>query len=125
IYPFVENNRKVFQCPDAYDLLAGSPTKGELFQTGYAMNAVSGGPAGMTLTAITNGNGTSQVFLVWDHGNIPACNASGRVPVPADAADVDRHYPPRHNRTFNVLYGDGHTASLTLSDWQLASFYAQ
>ena len=46
IYPYVENNRKVFQCPDGYDTTPGSPTQGQQFQVSYAFNFITGGPAG-------------------------------------------------------------------------------
>ncbi len=128
IFPFVENNRKTFQCPMGQDTIPGSPTRGQTFQVSYALNFVQGGPAGMRLTSITNG--TSQVFLVWEHSNVPLCSyqvpPGPRVPWPFDAPDADRHYPAsRHDHVMNVLYCDGHVVAFSPVDLQLPLFYAQ
>src|ERR1043166_3862061 len=72
LFPFVEKNGSVFKCPNGIDMDKASPTYGETFLISYAMNFVSGGPSGETLTHITNGNGTSNVMLAWDHGKYPA-----------------------------------------------------
>ena len=127
IYPYVENNRKVFQCPEGYDNKPGSPTNGEQFQVSYAFNNVTGGPAGMTLVGIANG--TSNVLLGWDHSNVPACsyqyvNALYLVPWPFTDPDARRHYALRHVETFNVLWCDGHAGAMTMSDLQVSLFYA-
>src|SRR5262249_38353562 len=104
------------------------PTQGQPFQISYAFNGVGGGPANQKLVVISNGHGTSNVLLAWDHSNIPICAVQypggPPVPVPADAPDVSRHYPLRHNQTFNALYCDGHVASLTLNDVTPPIFYA-
>ena len=127
IYPYVENNRKIFLCPDGYDTTPGSPTQGQQYQVGYAFNNVAGGPAGMAL--VTIGNGTSQVMLAWDHSNVPACSyqypdASVTVPWPFTDAEAPRHYALRHAGTFNVLWCDGHAGARTIGDLQIAQFYA-
>ena len=49
IFPSVENNQKIFRCPDGYDITPGSPTKGQQYQVGYAFNFVTGGPAHLPL----------------------------------------------------------------------------
>jgi prepilin-type N-terminal cleavage/methylation domain-containing protein/prepilin-type processing-associated H-X9-DG protein len=129
IFPYVERNMAVFNCPDGIDTFPGSPTIGQTFQISYGMNNIRGGPAGMRLSIISDGNGTSQVMLVWDHSNVPACAFSPgpgqRVPWPFDAPDASRHYPPRHIGVFNVLYCDCHVQSMHESELQLPLFYSQ
>jgi prepilin-type N-terminal cleavage/methylation domain-containing protein/prepilin-type processing-associated H-X9-DG protein len=128
ILPFVENNTKIFKCPDGYDFTPGSPYFGQELQIPYAMNGAAGGPSGVSLIAITNGNGTSNVMLMWEHSNIPACSiASGgrpAVPWPWDDPSSVRHYPPRHLGLFNALFCDGHVIPMTRSDLSLPLFYA-
>jgi len=127
IWPFVEGNRKVFQCPEGQDRTPGSPTFGQTFQVSYALNGVTNGPAGLPLVTIRNG--TSQVLLAWDHSNIPICATqvagSPRLPVPPDAPDVIRHYPPRHLQLFNTLYCDGHVAAHQSAQMLPELFYAR
>jgi prepilin-type N-terminal cleavage/methylation domain-containing protein/prepilin-type processing-associated H-X9-DG protein len=128
IFPFVENNRKVFQCPDGQDRTPGSPTFGQTFQVSYALNWTSDTPCGLNLVHITNG--TSRVLLGWEHSNVPACawtapGASVRTPWPFQDADAPRHYPPRHNQVFNTLWCDGHVSSMTVPDLDLGMFAAQ
>jgi prepilin-type processing-associated H-X9-DG protein len=87
------------------------------------MNYVNGGPNGKTLVYLTNGNGTSNILIVWDHGKTPGCadsshaataaNPRGPWPFP-DATNPRTHYPDqRHTTVFNVLYCDGHTMGMT------------
>jgi prepilin-type N-terminal cleavage/methylation domain-containing protein len=64
LWPFVEGNRKVFQCPEGIDTTPGSPSLGKRYQVSYGMNFVTGGPSGQTLSAITNGTGTGQVMYI-------------------------------------------------------------
>ena len=66
LWPFVEQNQKIFKCPNGVDTQPGSATFGRAFQVSYAMNYVSGGPNGKKLTELANG--TSNVIIVWDHG---------------------------------------------------------
>jgi len=121
IYPYVENNRKIFRCPEGVDMDPRSPTYGKALQMSYALNGVTGGPGGEALARITTGNGTSQVMLAWDHANLPMCFlqvATGRrIPIPLDEPDAPYlHYPLRHLRMLNVLFCDGHVRPLGLSD---------
>jgi prepilin-type N-terminal cleavage/methylation domain-containing protein/prepilin-type processing-associated H-X9-DG protein len=127
LFPFVENNSKVFHCPEGFDWMPGSPTYGQPLQVSYALNWVSGGPCGRSLTQIPNG--TSQVLLLWEHANVPACAFmtaanSPRIPWPFDRSDASRHYPLRHLEVFNALYCDGHVTTLAKSDLQIELFYA-
>jgi prepilin-type N-terminal cleavage/methylation domain-containing protein len=73
IWPYVEGNKKVFQCPDGYDLTPGSPTNGQPYQVSYGTNYVTGGPNGSRLVDLTNGNGSSNIIIVWDHAKTPGC----------------------------------------------------
>ena len=111
LWPFVEGNRGVFNCPSTGP--PGAP------QISYGMNYVTGGPGGQKLTDINQGNGAANVMYVWEHGGIPGCANSG-IPAPRgpwkpfiDAND-SVHYPQRHSGTFNVLFCDGHVESPTL-----------
>jgi prepilin-type N-terminal cleavage/methylation domain-containing protein/prepilin-type processing-associated H-X9-DG protein len=126
IWPFVEGNRKTFQCPDARDTNPDSPTFGQTYQVGYALNWASSGPAGQRIIQITNG--TSNVYLAWEHSNIPACSIQApgtpRIHVPVGSTDAPRHYPQRHGPVINVLYCDGHVGAMPRLDLQDAGFYA-
>jgi prepilin-type N-terminal cleavage/methylation domain-containing protein/prepilin-type processing-associated H-X9-DG protein len=118
LWPYIEQNPKTFKCPNGLD-----PATGLAFQCSYGMNYVNGGPNGRTLVYLTNGNGTSNILIVWDHGKTPGCAdsthaataATPRGPWPyPDATSPRTHYPDqRHTNTFNVLYCDGHTTAMT------------
>jgi prepilin-type N-terminal cleavage/methylation domain-containing protein/prepilin-type processing-associated H-X9-DG protein len=130
LWPFIEGNKKVFKCPDGFDLTTGSPTQGKEYQVSYAMNYVTGGPNGKKLVELTNGNGSSNIAIVWDHGRTPGC-ANSRVAAPrgpwkpfADGND-STHYPQRrHHGVFNVLFCDGHVSAITQGDLADRLFYA-
>jgi prepilin-type N-terminal cleavage/methylation domain-containing protein/prepilin-type processing-associated H-X9-DG protein len=118
LWPFVEGNQKAFKCPNGIDPATGLP-----FQCSYGMNYVNGGPNGKNLLFLTNGNGTSNILIVWDHGKTPGCadsshaatatNPRGPWPYP-DTTSPRTHYPDqRHTNVFNVLYCDGHTVGMT------------
>jgi prepilin-type N-terminal cleavage/methylation domain-containing protein/prepilin-type processing-associated H-X9-DG protein len=133
LWPYVEMNPKVFKCPDGFDERPGSATFGQTFQVSYALNHVTGGPSDLPLSVVGNGNGSSQVMLVWDHANTPACGETTGTAVPppwvpcapfTDPTVNVIHYPPRHNGVLNVLFCDGHVASLTPGDLQTSQFYA-
>jgi len=129
IFPYIEKSVKVFRCPDGIDIFTGSPTANQPYQVSYALNNVIGGPAGQRLVAITNGNGTSNVLLAWEHSNVPVCAYSGagipRQPWPFSDPDAPRHYPPRHIGVFNMLYCDAHVEGMHIFDLKYSLFYAQ
>src|SRR5262249_19124527 len=61
LWRYVEGNPNMFKCPDGID-----PT-GLVYQVSYGMNYTTGGPNGLPIVQVTNGNGTSNVLIVWDH----------------------------------------------------------
>jgi prepilin-type N-terminal cleavage/methylation domain-containing protein len=128
LWPFVEGNRKIFNCPEGLDFTTGSKTFGQMYQISYGMNYVTGGPSGMVLTRFTNG--TSAVMTVWDHARTPGCAnstiAAPRGPFkPYTGVNALTHYPQRHLNTFNVLFCDDHAVSMSDSDIIDQLFYAQ
>jgi prepilin-type processing-associated H-X9-DG protein len=92
------------------------------------MNFVSGGPSNADLAAISEGNGTAQVLLAWDHTNVPGCayfqSGMERVPWPFDSPQAPTHYSPRHNGKFNALFCDGHVTPMTAGDLATSLFIA-
>src|SRR5262245_12418720 len=74
LWPFIEGNPKISKCPTGLDQATG-----KAFQCSYGMNYTSGGPNGKTLVELTNGNGTSNILIVWDHGKTPGCADSNHV----------------------------------------------
>jgi prepilin-type N-terminal cleavage/methylation domain-containing protein/prepilin-type processing-associated H-X9-DG protein len=130
LWPFVEGNQTVFQCPDGLDTTPGNPTFGKRYQVSYGMNYVTGGPGGMNLTTISNGSGTGNVLYVWDHARTPGC-ANSRVAAPRgpwtpfSGASAESHYPTtRHTGVFNVLFCDGHVAAMRPVELNEPLFYA-
>jgi prepilin-type N-terminal cleavage/methylation domain-containing protein/prepilin-type processing-associated H-X9-DG protein len=128
IWPFVEGNKKMWQCPDGFDETPGSPTIGKRYQISYGMNYVTGGPSGRKLVEITNGNGTAYVMTVWDHGKTPGCanskTAAPRGPwKPYDDVIAQTHYPLRHLHVFNTLFCDGHVQTMTQENLADQLFY--
>ncbi len=124
LLPYAENNLKVFRCPTGVDLRPGG--SGRLFQIGYALNYVARGPAGQTLLSMINGNGSSNMLLVWEHDNGPVCydTVDGvRVPIAFNAPETPLHYPPRHLGVCNMLYCDGHVAALRQTDLEDGMFH--
>jgi prepilin-type N-terminal cleavage/methylation domain-containing protein/prepilin-type processing-associated H-X9-DG protein len=133
IWPYIEGNQKIFKCPNGFDIATGRE-----YQCSYGMNYVSGGPNGKSLVFLTNGNGSSNILIVWDHGKTPGCADSTHAATPAnprgpwpfpDATSPRTHYPDqRHTNVFNVLYCDGHTTGMTqagLSDGGVVQFLAE
>jgi prepilin-type N-terminal cleavage/methylation domain-containing protein/prepilin-type processing-associated H-X9-DG protein len=117
LWPFIEGNQQIFKCPDGIDWKTGQP-----YQCSYGMNYTNGGPNGQRLIDLTNGNGSSNILIVWDHGKTPGCadsthaasaaNPRGPWPFP-DTTNPKTHYPDqRHGGFFNVLYCDAHASSL-------------
>ncbi len=133
IWEYVETNPKVFHCPEGLDMVPDSPTKGRPLQLSYAISGVTGGPSGLPLVQISNGNGTSNVLLVWEHARLPACATNGAAPPglppglpwPLTDADAPNHYPGRHLGLFNVLFCDGHVTAMTTADLSTPLFYAR
>jgi prepilin-type N-terminal cleavage/methylation domain-containing protein/prepilin-type processing-associated H-X9-DG protein len=130
LWPWVEGNAKTFQCPEGFDMTPGSPTQGERYQISYGMNYVTGGPNGKRLIDVTDGNGTSNVMMVWDHARTPGCanskTAAPRGPwKPYTDTAAATHYPQRHLGVFNTLFCDGHVVSMTQNDLEDALFYAR
>jgi prepilin-type N-terminal cleavage/methylation domain-containing protein/prepilin-type processing-associated H-X9-DG protein len=129
LWPYVEGNPKIFKCPAGIDL-----TTGQLYQCSYGMNYVNGGPNGKTLVTLTNGNGTSNILIVWDHGKTPGCADSTHAATPAnprgpwpfpDTTKPKTHYPDqRHGGVFNVLYCDGHAVGMVPQELKTSLFLA-
>lgn len=119
LWPYVEQSIKLFQCPDGLDITAGSATRAQRYQVSYGMNYATGGPNGLRITEIANGS--SNVLIVWEHGKTPGC-ANSNVPAPRGpwkpyADTTQTHYPElRHGGSFNVLYCDGHVATIRQGD---------
>jgi prepilin-type N-terminal cleavage/methylation domain-containing protein/prepilin-type processing-associated H-X9-DG protein len=136
LWQYVEGNQKVFKCPDGFDIDPNSSTAGLTYQVSYGMNYVTGGPNGKRLTDLINGNGSSNIVIVWDHGKTPGCAYStyvaprgpwlfdGREMASDIAAAPLVHYPRRHTALFNVLFCDGHVISMQQNDLFKNLFYA-
>lgn len=130
LWPFIEQNQQIFKCPDGIDRTLGSATFGQEFQVSYGMNYVTGGPNGRRLLDLINGNGSSNIMIVWDHGRTPGC-ANSKMAAPrgpwqpyVDPNDFV-HYPQRHTGVFNVLFCDAHVTGMIQNDLQDVLFYAQ
>jgi prepilin-type N-terminal cleavage/methylation domain-containing protein len=127
LWPYVEQNPKTFQCPDGLDLATG-----KTYQCSYGMNYVNGGPNGKRLIDLTNGNGASNILIVWDHAKTPGCADSSHAATPANPRGPApwpdtgmTHYPQRrHGTIFNVLSCDGHVNAMTQHDLALNLFLA-
>jgi prepilin-type N-terminal cleavage/methylation domain-containing protein/prepilin-type processing-associated H-X9-DG protein len=124
LWPYIEGNQKIFKCPIGIDM-----TNGAAYQVSYGMNYVSGGPNGQNLVTLTNGNGSSNILIVWDHGKTPGCADSTHA---ATAATPRGPWPwpdttnpsQRHMNVFNVLYCDGHSSSISQNDLLTSLFLA-
>jgi len=134
LWPYIEQNPATFKCPLGYDIQTTSTTFGQQFQCSYGMNYVTGGPNGKRIVDLTNGNGSSNIIIVWDHGRTPGC-ANSTIAAPRGPwtqpgggfvlADDVTHYPVRrHDGLFNVLFCDGHVQALQQSDLLMPLFYA-
>ncbi len=132
LWSYLEGNAKVFHCPNGYDRVQGSPTQGQLLQLSYAVNGVTGGPQGISLVQITNGNGTSQVMFLWEHVRSPGCATNGTAPAgyaaglpwPLTDSDVASHYPEdRHSGVYGVQFCDGHVVMMRRADLTTPMYY--
>jgi prepilin-type N-terminal cleavage/methylation domain-containing protein/prepilin-type processing-associated H-X9-DG protein len=121
LWPYIEGNQKIFKCPTGFD-----PSTGAAYQCSYGMNYVNGGPNGQNLVFLTNGNGSSNILIVWDHAKTPGCADSSHAATPAnprgpwpfpDTTSPRTHYPDqRHTNVFNTLFCDGHVVSMSDND---------
>jgi len=124
LWGYLEGNAKMFHCPNGIDMLPGSPTRGKPVQISYALSSVVGGPTGMSLVHVSNGNGTAQVMLGWEHSRHAGCAYNG-LPWPVDDTDAINHYPePRHLGMYNVLFCDGHVVAMRKAELTNSMFYA-
>jgi prepilin-type N-terminal cleavage/methylation domain-containing protein len=134
LWPFLEGNAKVFHCPKGFDALPGSPTFGKQVQLSYALNSVIGGPSGMRLLDVTNGNGTGHVLYLWEHCRSPQCATNGArpaglptgLPWPIDDTDWINHYPEnRHVGVFGAVFCDGHVAMIRKTELTPTMYYTR
>jgi prepilin-type processing-associated H-X9-DG protein/prepilin-type N-terminal cleavage/methylation domain-containing protein len=137
LWPYIEQNPKIFKCPLGIDLDPASATFQQTFQCSYGMNYTTGGPNGKRLVDLTSGNGTSNIVIVWDHGRTPGCANSTIAALPPTGRgpwmetgggfvlDTDvTHYPVRrHDGQFNILFCDGHVQGIRQTDLFTALFY--
>ncbi len=132
LWDYLDKNPKAYRCPNGTDMIRGSATFGRPVQISYALNGVLGGPIGMRLVNVTNGNGTTNVMLGWDHARHPACATNGTVPAnvppqfpwPVDDIDAPNHYPEaRHGGTYNVVFCDGHVIAMRKADLRREMYY--
>src|SRR5262249_48730038 len=97
----------------------------------YAIGAFFNGPANTRILTVTNGNGTSQVMLIWEHSRDPGCvYTTGTPPVsvpwPLNDVDAPNHYPEyRHSGVYNVVFCYAHVTSIKIPDLQIPMFYCQ
>jgi len=134
LWPYVEGNGNLFRCPKGVDVRPDSPTFGRPVQLSYAVNGVVGGPLGVRLVDVTNGNGTAQVMFAWEHARSPVCatntvdppGVGPGLPWPPDDADAPNHYPEaRHLGVFNVVFCDGHSLAMRRADLQTPLYYVR
>jgi prepilin-type N-terminal cleavage/methylation domain-containing protein/prepilin-type processing-associated H-X9-DG protein len=134
LWPYVEQNQKLFWCPLGVELRPDNPDRGQRLQVSYGFNHVAGGPSSQNVAAISEANGTSNVMLLWDHAHTPDCSTCGwprNIVKPyVDPAGLQypsavafMHYPIRHNGTWNVMFCDSHVVSLIPGDLQDVMFY--
>lgn len=101
ITPFVENNARIFRCPDGIDMTPGSPTFGQFFQVSYRIDANLGGKRFET---------ASVPGAVYEHDDVPYClepHPHWTEWVTLPAVKQDRHNPKRHLGKNNRLSIDG------------------
>jgi prepilin-type N-terminal cleavage/methylation domain-containing protein/prepilin-type processing-associated H-X9-DG protein len=131
LWGFMEESQKSFLCPEGIDPNPANATFGQRFQVSYGYNFVKGapneptGPGGLTLGVISNGNGTSNVMLVWDHDQTPACSVYGSIRPPCKpyVNPQTTHYPTRHSGMHNVVYCDGHVIPMLQTELTETLFY--
>jgi prepilin-type processing-associated H-X9-DG protein len=138
LYPFIENNKKVFQCPNGLDIEGFWGDAAAPFQVSYTWNVISPrGPSGLDLAKVSNNNGTAYVYLAWEHDSQPACAAvmtnlftgriTSRTPIfrseiqPPDS--LEKHYPTRHSGMTMFLWCDGHVGPMRFEDLRETFFF--
>jgi prepilin-type processing-associated H-X9-DG protein len=151
LFPLVENNTRVWKCPNGFGGFIGTPDSrvenGKLLQTSYAYNGVTwprspaprhviaaAGPEESPLINITNGNGTSNVVMIWEHNLGPQCWEGypdyppyGPWKWPIDPFDLSipwqNHYAPRHINAVLFLYCDGHVIGLRREEIRVLDYF--
>jgi prepilin-type N-terminal cleavage/methylation domain-containing protein/prepilin-type processing-associated H-X9-DG protein len=139
LFPYIEQNVKIFQCPNGQDVFGLFGAIGDQFQVGYAWNGMNpNGLRDQNLAKISNGNGTSKVVLCWEHDNTPNCGESSalapqkRLPIPPFNTypippNQDRHpelhYPYRHGDACIFMFVDGHALPMVRNDLLVWMFY--
>jgi prepilin-type N-terminal cleavage/methylation domain-containing protein/prepilin-type processing-associated H-X9-DG protein len=125
IWPYIEQNAKVFQCPLGIQQQPGAPDFGQRFQISYAWSNITLGPNALSLAEISNGAGTAQTVVAWEHNYGATCGigpTGNSMPVPVTDANIPVHYPPRHFGQCVFLYCDGHAAALAAAAMNLDMF---
>jgi hypothetical protein len=109
------NSYSIFKCPIE-----------QQWQCGYAMNYVTGSPAGQRDSFVTQ---ASDRLVMWDHRRTPGC-ADSRIVTPPRPAYLPffggsastTHYPDRHNGRMDGFFYDTHVQAVKPADLQLANF---
>jgi prepilin-type processing-associated H-X9-DG protein len=128
IWPYMEQNARVLQCPLGIENVPGEPGFGQRFQISYAWSDITQGPEARSLAEISHGAGTAQTAVAWEHDHGPVCGDNAAksagivVPFPIIADYIPLHYPPRHTGLCVFLYCDGHAVALAAADMNLAMF---
>ena len=126
IWPFLEQNPKILQCPLGIERLSNGPDRGQRFQISYGWSNVTLGPDARSLVDVSNGHGTSQTAIAWEHDNGATCGVGppgNRVHIALTDDLIPRHYPPRHMGICLFLYGDGHVEGITRAGLTVDMFY--
>jgi prepilin-type N-terminal cleavage/methylation domain-containing protein len=119
LWPYLEMNSQVLHCPKGFEDERGHPDHGKRFQIDYALSAVTRGPEGKSLTWVSNGTGTSNVYYAWEHNNGPVCfegPGGARLPIPRTPDLIQRHYPERHLGMMLIAFCDGHIEAVRPPD---------
>jgi prepilin-type N-terminal cleavage/methylation domain-containing protein/prepilin-type processing-associated H-X9-DG protein len=128
IYPFGEQNPKIYRCPYGYDSDPRSDTFGEQYQISYAWGGITYGPEGKPLTEVHKG--TSNVVIVWEHNMGASCYYPATWPPPPTGwpwrltpENIPGHYPPRHGGLCHFLFCDGHVVGLRTEEMGYDIFF--
>jgi prepilin-type N-terminal cleavage/methylation domain-containing protein/prepilin-type processing-associated H-X9-DG protein len=116
IYPYGEQNPKIYRCPYGFDSNPRSDTFGEAYQISYCWGGATFGAEGRPLTEVHKG--TSNVVIVWEHNNGPSCfvisfdRPRSDWPWRLTPENIPDHYPLRHGGVCHFLFCDGHVVGL-------------